>query len=41
MTEVKINKQSFEQLKERAEQTGCPVQEIVNEALEQFLANNQ
>jgi len=39
--EVKISKQSFEQLKERAEQTGRPVQGLVDAALEQFIKYNK
>lgn len=41
MAEVKISKQSFEQLKERAERTGRPVQELVDAALQQFIKANE
>ncbi len=41
MTETKISRQSYEQLKERAEQTGRPVQESVDAALQQFIKDNE
>jgi hypothetical protein len=41
MAETMISRKSFEQLKKRAEQTGRPVQELVDAALEQFIKDNE
>jgi hypothetical protein len=37
MIETMISRESFEHLKDRAEQMGRPVQELVDAALEQFI----